>query len=818
MAPRNTRTGPDNGVASPARSFTQVLDNFYGTTRDRRSEASFQSAVNTFGGILGDKANQIKQDERQDELQQGVMDAMREEAGEELQGVRTGKLFRQHSRYYMMGLNETRGKAAATRWKNDLALAYENWDGRHSDDDGTAFRQWMNDNIATFMSELGEDQHRVAGALPIINEVANNFAAQHTGFTAQRLEQESFDAYAEVISGVFDDLHGGKYDTEEGRNWEAVIADLKAEADDMYDSDGARANDHLVTAAIQYANTNNDPDAILALARAHDSGEIQISLANRERLADAMDAVEADVERQTARQNAQETAAAKARRQATLDAWATQLNDDPYADLPDFSEVGDHQTFKEMRTLQDAFIAASQVENPVIGQTQRMQLEVELHNAETPREKQAVLTQFILENPTALGTSDVSKYMGNILAESDPGSLINDQTIGRYRSGFVSGLTQLELGSGFDLNTSSFLSTQGEIHYNDYLLSNAGRVDTSDPAALRNLTKEAEAYAMEQLAFDFPDLLREKAADSPMAGVLGANDALATRDAVVQDQAVNEFSQMAGIEAPAAPETPQAAPETPTVTPDAEPAGRRGDRRPEAPAPEAEPVVDPTADDQGNPVEPEADTPIEDQETPFEDPSNEQAYAPVRQGFYGELIHRFTDGQVQRPSYRDAGQVLRGDEEFSTALNRLADKYDVDAMAIMAVMDFETGGTFSTDIRNAAGSGATGLIQFMPATARALGTTTDELARMSRAEQMVYVEKYFDQFSGAIRGGDINDIYMAVLYPKAIGKADGYVLFRSGTIAYRQNRGLDTNGDGTVTKFEAAAKVRDRFYRRGRSK
>jgi hypothetical protein len=53
---------------------------------------------------------------------------------------------------------------------------------------------------------------------------------------------------------------------------------------------------------------------------------------------------------------------------------------------------------------------------------------------------------------------------------------------------------------------------------------------------------------------------------------------------------------------------------------------------------------------------------------------------------------------------------------------------------------------------------------------------------------------------------------MSVLWPAAINKPDGYVIFRSGTKAYSQNAGLDTNGDGTVTKFEAASKVRKNFY------
>ena len=82
---------------------------------------------------------------------------------------------------------------------------------------------------------------------------------------------------------------------------------------------------------------------------------------------------------------------------------------------------------------------------------------------------------------------------------------------------------------------------------------------------------------------------------------------------------------------------------------------------------------------------------------------------------------------------------------------------------------------------------------------------------MTRGQQMKYVGDYFRQFP-QIKGGNIDDVYMAVLWPKAIGKPDGYPIFRRGTIAYQQNAGLDTNGDGTVTKFEAARKVSQKFY------
>lgn len=126
---------------------------------------------------------------------------------------------------------------------------------------------------------------------------------------------------------------------------------------------------------------------------------------------------------------------------------------------------------------------------------------------------------------------------------------------------------------------------------------------------------------------------------------------------------------------------------------------------------------------------------------------------------------------------------------------------------LLAVMSFETGGSFSPSERNPL-SGATGLIQFMPSTAKGLGTSVEALAGMSQVEQLDYVEKYFAQYQGRSQMS-LEDLYMAVLWPAGVGQDNSYVLFSGGSIEYRQNSGLDVNGDGAVSKFEAAAKVRE---------
>src|SRR5690606_22727031 len=77
--------------------------------------------------------------------------------------------------------------------------------------------------------------------------------------------------------------------------------------------------------------------------------------------------------------------------------------------------------------------------------------------------------------------------------------------------------------------------------------------------------------------------------------------------------------------------------------------------------------------------------------------------------------------------------------EFRARLCEVAAALGVEPDYLMACIAFETGETFRPDVRNAAGSGAVGLIQFMPATARGLGTSTEALARMSAVEQLDYV-------------------------------------------------------------------------------
>ncbi len=97
---------------------------------------------------------------------------------------------------------------------------------------------------------------------------------------------------------------------------------------------------------------------------------------------------------------------------------------------------------------------------------------------------------------------------------------------------------------------------------------------------------------------------------------------------------------------------------------------------------------------------------------------------------------------------------------------------------------------------------AVGLIQFLPSTARALGTTGAELYRMDAVAQLDYVKKYFAQFPTPTT---FIDLYALCFYPAAVGRGDDWFFPRT---VLQFNASLDDNRDGMLSKGEWKEKVR----------
>lgn len=143
---------------------------------------------------------------------------------------------------------------------------------------------------------------------------------------------------------------------------------------------------------------------------------------------------------------------------------------------------------------------------------------------------------------------------------------------------------------------------------------------------------------------------------------------------------------------------------------------------------------------------------------------------------------------------------------FRSALAEMSLSLGLDPSYVAACMAVETARTFSPSIQNPF-TRATGLIQFMPSTARAMGTTVEQLAAMSATTQLEYVKRYFRPYLGRIRPSVPGDYYLAVFMPAYVGRDPSTVLFSAGETGYTQNAGLDRDRNGAITVGDVVATI-----------
>ena len=138
---------------------------------------------------------------------------------------------------------------------------------------------------------------------------------------------------------------------------------------------------------------------------------------------------------------------------------------------------------------------------------------------------------------------------------------------------------------------------------------------------------------------------------------------------------------------------------------------------------------------------------------------------------------------------------------FVEKVKKISANLGIDPNWLMAIMYFESAGTFSPSITN--NIGATGLIQFIPSTAKGLGTSTSALRSMTAVQQLDYVEKYLKTYRGKFKS--YIDVYFAVFFPLAIGKPDDWVIQGGGLSAssiYNSNPAFRVQKDGKIRVWE----------------
>lgn len=109
-------------------------------------------------------------------------------------------------------------------------------------------------------------------------------------------------------------------------------------------------------------------------------------------------------------------------------------------------------------------------------------------------------------------------------------------------------------------------------------------------------------------------------------------------------------------------------------------------------------------------------------------------------------------------------------------------------------------------------SNATGLIQFMPTTAKGLGTSVEKLKTMSAEQQLVYVEKYLLEVKKSAGYNDTDTIDAGTLYaltflPKFAKQEILVAQDNDPRGYYKNNAGLDFNKDGKITKADLAKQL-----------
>lgn len=144
------------------------------------------------------------------------------------------------------------------------------------------------------------------------------------------------------------------------------------------------------------------------------------------------------------------------------------------------------------------------------------------------------------------------------------------------------------------------------------------------------------------------------------------------------------------------------------------------------------------------------------------------------------------------------------DEAFLAEVDRVSEKYQLNKKDLIALMQAESTTNINPAIKNP-NSSASGIIQFTEATAKELGTTTEKLRQMTRAQQMGYVDAYFERW-GLPKGATAGDLYTAIFKPSALRSGEQN-LYTAGSREYALNAGLDRDGSGVITRQDLAAQL-----------
>jgi hypothetical protein len=142
---------------------------------------------------------------------------------------------------------------------------------------------------------------------------------------------------------------------------------------------------------------------------------------------------------------------------------------------------------------------------------------------------------------------------------------------------------------------------------------------------------------------------------------------------------------------------------------------------------------------------------------------------------------------------------------FEKRVKQIASRLGVPWTHLMAIMDLESAHTFDPAIKNK--YGYVGLIQFGSAAAADLGTTTSALQKMTRLQQLDYVEKYYEMWMkrlGITKLNDFVDLYLVVFYPTGVKETNPDKPFTTPKVEAANPKLVNAQGKITKNSIRAA--------------
>jgi murein DD-endopeptidase MepM/ murein hydrolase activator NlpD len=169
------------------------------------------------------------------------------------------------------------------------------------------------------------------------------------------------------------------------------------------------------------------------------------------------------------------------------------------------------------------------------------------------------------------------------------------------------------------------------------------------------------------------------------------------------------------------------------------------------------------------------------------------------------------DGPTTGEGYATAGlsgaskKIIGKDTAFLGEVKRVSQKYGIKEGDLLGLLASES------RFDPAAGEigDHVGLIQFGVSEARSVGTTQGALKKMSRAEQMKYVDKYFETRK-LKKGAGAGQLYATVFAPAYASGDPNTVLYSSPSREYASNAPLDSNRDGKITVAEMGGRIQQK--------